>query len=844
MATLTANDFATQMIAQLRVLDPSVSALVGTPERKIIDTVAQALAENQVDLTGLAGGLDVDSKYGSGLDRFTALFGFARQAAVAATGYVTFERNTAAPANIQVPAGATIQSNQTTANGQQLQYITTAGGTIAQGQTESGAVPVQCTVVGTQGNAQAAALTQLVGQNIPSGVTAVTNANPITNGANAEDDNSYKVRFKNTVFRNLAGTEDQYLALAVSTTYTTKANVIGPVSSYQEYVQVPEVDDAGFNGGVQYANGATLPNGVVVPLTNTGGLQSQWTTAPSAIPYARDIYTGINPFVSNGQQGIAQYFYRPGVDFIFNYPPTLVGDTYRQYLSGGQVVLPNTLVPNWTFLNVYNPSSGSAPTGLQSATPGGILLVEYSYLSAASRNSIQRNIYNAVDIYVDGANPTETSCVFLPGVQTFSTNPSSSTYFDNFRRDGEPAQRPHPGNFFTPLLNAPITSLPATITVGTQNYYLGTHYWLVHDMSLIGGSVRARDGIEWSSYQGADAGSQTPPAANSTTLNPSSAAYSPNVSLSPYLTTGSTVGALSASTTIEVDGYNYDANITVLQASLEKARQIATDVLAHKSRPRYFKLDVTVMYQPGVSPATVNVAVGTAVQAFMTNQFFGTVIQLSDLLDVIHQVPGVDNVRWTNDLPNPPTQFRVIECDINGVPLHTPTIDRTVGGTVSSVETQRLYIPGGQYATLGNPTSAFGSSDSFKLTFVDPGNSVNFTTTAITFDNLTAATIQTAIQANQPATGLYHGITVSPDAFVTKQNIASFLLTYPSNGTPYLPSLSSVSVTLSPFGYNSDYFLQDNELPSLPTGQLANDTVPGVIIRPRAQNTFVRPGIG
>src|ERR1035437_5472584 len=126
MAILTANDFAAQMIAQLRVLDPSVSAEIGTPERKIIDTVAQALADNQVDLTGLSGALDIDSKYGRNLDQFAALFGFGRQTAVFANGFVVFSRNTPAPAPVIIPPGITIQSNVTSG----LQYTTTAGGSI------------------------------------------------------------------------------------------------------------------------------------------------------------------------------------------------------------------------------------------------------------------------------------------------------------------------------------------------------------------------------------------------------------------------------------------------------------------------------------------------------------------------------------------------------------------------------------------------------------------------------------------------------------------------------------------------------------------------------------------
>jgi len=67
------------MVAQMRVIDPSVSLEIGTPERKILDTVAQALSDAQVDLNVLSKALDVDSKVGSDLDKFLALFGFARQ---------------------------------------------------------------------------------------------------------------------------------------------------------------------------------------------------------------------------------------------------------------------------------------------------------------------------------------------------------------------------------------------------------------------------------------------------------------------------------------------------------------------------------------------------------------------------------------------------------------------------------------------------------------------------------------------------------------------------------------------------------------------------------------------
>ena len=45
----TQQSIAQGMIDQLRALDPAISAEVGTPERMIIDTVAQSIAYAQID---------------------------------------------------------------------------------------------------------------------------------------------------------------------------------------------------------------------------------------------------------------------------------------------------------------------------------------------------------------------------------------------------------------------------------------------------------------------------------------------------------------------------------------------------------------------------------------------------------------------------------------------------------------------------------------------------------------------------------------------------------------------------------------------------------------------------
>lgn len=923
MTILSANQFSQQMVAQLRLLDPNISCEVGTPERKIIDSVAQSLADNQVDLTGLSGALDIDSKFGTNLDQFTSLFGFARQGSTPATGYVVFSRNTPAPTTINIAVGVTIQSNTINPQGQYLQYSTVVGGTIAQGATSSSPVLVQCIIGGSAGNAATHTLTNLVGVPLVSGVTSVTNPAPIAGGSDTENDNVYKVRFKNTVFRNLAGTEDQYLALAVSTAFSARANVLGPVSQYQEYIQIPDLDDAGYLNGVQYANGSQLPNNTVVLTANTGGTQNQWTTSQSSIPYAQDIYINPPPFITNGQTN-GQYFFRQGVDFNFNYPSLPYGDSERE----GQIT--GTISPNFTFLNVFNPSSGTLPiSGLQTAKPGSVLLSEFSYLSAASRNSIKHNVYNCIDVYVDGVNPTNASCVSLLNPQLFTTFPNDSLSIENYRRDGEPATRPHPGNFFTPLFQSPLVTIPSTITitVGTTvyNYYLGYHYWLVHEVNVLGGSIRARDGIEWSNFLNADnsgvgvpSGFRSPPSPYSQSLQP----YNPGVVIgttNPIAPGSTTINTFSSQQQIEIDNYQYDSNITVLQAAFENARPVTTDVLTHRGTNRYFKIDVTVIYDPTANANTTNVAIQTKLSAYLNGLTFGNPVLLSDLLGVVQSTQGVSNVRWSNDLPSVPTQIRVYETDINGYPLHTPYIDRVFAATPSvSNELQRLYIPGGLYQrvqaiaapgiTIGATVTSipvvaltqaipagiiylynsgsgqsqaftttgaayqatsipvqqqsaassfpagsnlyvtnFGPLDAFTLKWVDAATGSNFTSGSILFSGITATSISAAISNAGAQVGPYSNITVTQDTWPVDPHypMASYLLTYAVNATtPVLPSLNSINVTRSSYAYDFDFYLRDNELATLPTGTAPNDTLAGLIVRPRASGTFVRPGIG
>lgn len=662
-----------QMLAQLRMLDPSVSAEVGTPERKILDTVAQALSDAQVDLTQLAGALDIDSKMGGQLDRFLALFGFGRQTAVAATGYVTFSRTSPSTTDIHIPSrtqliapgiNAIINApNEIVAD---VVFQTLYDATLPFNQT-SVTVPVSAVTAGAVANVGAGRITSFAATPIY-GVHEITNETPMTGGVDAEDDDELKTRFKNTVFRNLAGTQDQFLALAASTKYTTKANVVGPISRYREYLQVPQDDDA--------ASYDVNPEGGVLESGNDPYGDGRFTTALSTIPYSKHTYTEVPNFVSNGQIGAGLVFYREDVDWILNTKAQDKdkGDAHRLYTavpSLGDNPRADDFRPNVTFLNVYEGDND----GVVALRKGDTVLFEHAYMSTASRNDWDRNVMNCVDLFIDGSNDTAASSIIAaPGASTafaLVNDPASKYHYANFRLVGEPDiapatwlagttdgvsnGAPAPGGAFVggaylylPLFWQPVTGLPAQIQLLEQGndaiFLLGTHYWLVEDVTELHGTVRARNGIVWDRTKRG---------------LPSAAGTQTGKSLAEFVDTDQA---------IEIAGYSYDRNVVDLQASVEANKQVTTDILVHRARRRYFKLDITVMYSRGANAVETNNSIRLALDNFLRGLSFGTVVQLSDLLRVVHTVANVDNVRWTSDIPGAADKGRVQETNRAGRP--------------------------------------------------------------------------------------------------------------------------------------------------------------------------------
>jgi uncharacterized phage protein gp47/JayE len=839
LLTATQSELALNMIRQLRLLDPSVSAEVGTPERKIIDTVAEQLATAQIDLTQLNSAFDLESKFGSDLDEFLALFGFARQTGSFATGYVTLSRTTVSSITIPIAVGTQVSAASVATSGGgsvTLNFATTAFGELAPGELEK-TIPIRCTTTGSIGNV-AANIINGFGASPILGITGVANPIATTGGTDPETDSALKVRFKNTVFRNLAGTEDQFLALAISTAFTSKANAVGPISRYQEYIQVPDVDDAT----------ADPDSGVA-----GNGAAGEWTSALSTIPYSKHVYETLPYYLTTGElTNIETSFFRREVDFRIN--TTIAardkGDTYRGRIVGGGFNVNEggytTFQPNLTFFNVYQGTNEE----VHAIRPGDVLLFEHSYMSNASRNNYERQLLNCVDVYINGQNPIQADAITVKPTGTFATNNAFSSeaasrfFVENFRRIGEPERRPVVGNFFMGLFWTPVLEVPSSITTSQATYYEGIHYWAIEDVSEIGRSVRARTGIEWNS-----------------TVRGQSSADGNAEQYSGFKITENPAESL------EVTGYIYDRNIVDLQASLEANKQITSDVLAHQSEVRHLKFDLTVMYSPGFSRTSVNSAIRSAIETYLNGLYFGTTIQLSDILQAVHNVAGVDNVRWSRDVleadgknedsvGNP--RYRVVETDTRGNPLTNFLIDRkNYGFTPTAWSSTKTYaigeyvvvsgtvykaILGSLNATPPNATYWVVSTNAvetqtgyftgavsggyFELYYELSGLKVEY--------GASAATIKSALEAKSipinSVTG--NGTPTSPFIFTFSSTGYRPPLTAQNNHLTGSTKISSTTV------YNSDFFLQDNELPMLPGEALATDTLPGLILRKRAQNTW------
>lgn len=266
------SDISSSIAAMLAVTEPTLDTSVGSVTRKIIDAVAASISNLTIDNQILSYQYDIDSMTGANLDAFVQLFGLSRFPAARATGTVTFAVSSAQASPISIPVNAQVASADGTEVAQTITAATLDAGSL------SVTVPVQMTTAGPDGNVAAATLTVLMTP--ATGISTVTNTAPTTGGTNQETDSQLQARWKATVFRNMAGTDQMYLGVALAAPGCIGANVLGAYKRRTEQLQVVSggaistVPDAAY----VYSSGQIAGNDISDGDIAVPGLQYTWNS--------------------------------------------------------------------------------------------------------------------------------------------------------------------------------------------------------------------------------------------------------------------------------------------------------------------------------------------------------------------------------------------------------------------------------------------------------------------------------------------------------------------------------------------------------------------------------------
>ena len=244
-------DISTQLVQALAASEPDLDTTVGSVTRKIIDAVASAISDASLDSQLLTYQYDVDSKTGADLDSFVQLFGMSRFPAARSAGTVTFTRGSSTDV-ISIPINSQVATSDLSVTVQTLATVIMGIGDL------SVSAPVQAVVAGPDGNVAAATLTQL--ETAVSEITSVTNVNALTGGTNQETDDQLRARWKATVFKSMAGTEQMFLGIALNDPDCQAANLVGAATRRREQLQISSGSATSTVSDAQYI----YPSGQIV----------------------------------------------------------------------------------------------------------------------------------------------------------------------------------------------------------------------------------------------------------------------------------------------------------------------------------------------------------------------------------------------------------------------------------------------------------------------------------------------------------------------------------------------------------------------------------------------------
>jgi uncharacterized phage protein gp47/JayE len=689
----TPNEIAGRMLGALAVSEPELDTGVGTPIRKIIDAVAEAMSEITIDAYLTTYQYDVDSRSGADLDSFAAMFGFYRILARRAHGTILLQRTTPAPESVIIQAGsqASTFDNYPVVVQTVVSAIFPRSGVVLE-------VPAEAIEGGSRGNLSAGAITRWM-TNVE-GVTSITNPEPFSGGSDVETDEQFRARLKKTIFRNLAGTKDMYLAIGLAQSDTLNAEVYSAYERWTERVEIlggtgspsiaTQTPDRSFTiVGATNASPSRVGGGRPHDLNIGDVVYISGATGNTAINGLRRVkwvddhnYLYLEDMEGAAVNGNGAYDANTATCRPVNRMATAVTDSY----AFGRSIDFNDIFPT----TMYTVDFTAAPPVITvvdtESIPDGIYEFSFMYTSQGSRNHPNRTtgiVADRVDIWIDGDTAESASVVsVLDSANTMDEQTSGYAKGAYRRSNGD---RPNHANgatppLFLPLPLAPATTIPSALTLGAATYTEGTDYWQVERVTDdVRGSTEARSGIEFAVGEATNV-QESITVVSTTDATPvvvtlsgahrfavgqrvritgcSQATLNNDWYLSAVdggagtITLGDSTapggtGAGGTARLFHPVSIEYTFNAAPIQAqrSIEEWRLAGTNVLVHKAAAVPLKFFVAVILRPGYTVLSVQSPAEAVVRDVLRNAGIGGVVQISDILTALGGVSGIDSVR-------------------------------------------------------------------------------------------------------------------------------------------------------------------------------------------------------
>ena len=649
MTLTTASQYENQLVAALNQIDPQINTMIGSPIRKILESVARQAAAISVNQTTLSDPWDLDAKSGTQLDAFASFLGFGRRQGRKAM--VTVEFYLAAPATsaVSIPQGLSVSDG--------VHVFQTLQAASIPVLSQSVSVACEAASTGAAYNVQAYTLTT-VGSGL-SGSQTVSCQNPqaAVGGADPESDAQLRARIKATFLRNLAGTADAYKNIALNVGNTQRVMVLGPQNVwYEQETLETTARGLGFtsnipcskftypDSGILSREGAswsnsqftmTTSNPPQVTITPMDGLNlenlsgSALDAAGQAIGLSRN--TGSQ---SEGKAVIAFLYPQPsaytlpagtilefeGQQFKTLASSTIASQDYSgaptpiQAVNTGTVTVPVGSIltlpnrPQFTAQCSTEVQGGTTPwsdseyrTQLEDyyaqnlgLSEGDVVWYQHSYCSVDSRNEPAQNIVNRVDVYSDGQN---IQLQTLMGQVAFvkADDTLCSTLWDS--NGGHPVE----GQMLLHIPVAPVTGAPSNITVDGASYTAA-------DYTLYKTQGNTRGSIQEESWLGWNPGSSLPVAGS--------------------FWTGS---------------FPVNQVVSATQTLLDANKQIGTDILAHQAHTVGLTVNLLVELESGVNPQTAYTNIVSALADYVDSLSYGDWVRVNQLVKTVLTVTGVQD---------------------------------------------------------------------------------------------------------------------------------------------------------------------------------------------------------